>query len=122
DLTVTAGYSYIRAENRSPGDNLGNDLARRPRHSLSASADYRLPFGLSLGSTVLMVGDSFDDAGNFVRLDGYVIAGVRAEMPVSEQISVYGRVDNLFDAGYQTVAGYGTPGRAAYGGVRVKLD
>ena len=43
-------------------------------------------------------------------------------MPVSGQISVYARVDNLFDADYQTVAGYGTPGRAAYGGVRVKLD
>jgi vitamin B12 transporter len=43
-------------------------------------------------------------------------------MPVSKIFSVYGRVDNLFDARYQTVAGYGTYGRAAYGGVRVKLN
>jgi vitamin B12 transporter len=41
---------------------------------------------------------------------------------VTEQIAVYGRVDNLFDEEYQTVANYGTPGRAAYAGVRLRFD
>lgn len=34
-------------------------------------------------------------------------------------IEVYGRVENLFDEHYETIFRYGTPGRAAYGGVRV---
>ncbi len=43
-------------------------------------------------------------------------------MPVNDRLSVYARVDNVWDEQYETVAGYGTLGRAAYGGVRVKLD
>ncbi|MFS0771774.1 TonB-dependent receptor plug domain-containing protein [Sphingomonas sp. 1P08PE] len=121
-LTFTGNYSYIDSENRSAGTNLGRDLARRPRQTVTANIDYRFPFGLSVGGTVTHVGDSFDDASNTVRLDGYVLAGLRAELPIGERLSVYGRVDNLFDEDYRVVAGYGVFGRAAYGGVRVKLD
>lgn len=121
DLTFTANYSYIHAENRAAGATFGKDLARRPRQTVNVSLDYKLPLGLSLGGTISHVGDSFDNAANTVRLDGYVLAGVRAEMPIGDHFAVYGRVDNLFDERYQTVSGYGTLGRAAYGGVRVKL-
>lgn len=121
-LSLRAAYTHVDAQNRSPGANLGNDLARRPQDSGSLSADYRFGFGLSLGGTILMVGDSFDDAGNAVRLDGYALVGIRAEMPVSRNLALYGRVDNLFDDKYQTVATYGTQGTAAYGGIRLRFD
>ncbi|PTQ65208.1 vitamin B12 transporter [Sphingomonas sp. PP-CE-3G-477] len=120
-LTLTANYSYIDTENRSIGDNFGNVLARRPRQTASVDADYRFAFGLSVGGTVTMVGDSFDDAANTTRLDGYALAGMRAELPIGERFAVYGRVDNLTDARYETIAGYGNYGRAAYGGVRLRL-
>ena len=122
DLTFTGNVSYIDSENRSPGANFGKDLARRPKETASVSVDYRLPFGLSVGGTVSVVGDSYDDAGNFTRLDGYTLASLRAELPVGDRIVVYGRVENLFDEKYQTVATYGTFGRTAFGGVRVKFD
>ena len=76
---------------------------------------------MSTGATVTMVGDSFDDAANSVRLDGYALAGVRASMPIGQNLELYGRIDNLFDADYATAAGFGTYGRAAYGGVRVSF-
>ncbi len=120
-LTLTANYSYIHTENRSIGDDFGKTLARRPEQTASVNADYRFPFGLSIGGTVTMVGDSFDDSANAVRLDGYALGGVRAEFPIGERFAVYGRVDNITDASYQTIAGYGTYGRAAYGGVRLRL-
>ncbi len=120
-LTFQAAYSYIRTENRSEGF-VGKDLARRPDQSVSVSADYRLPFGLVVGGTVQMVGDSFDNAANSVRLEGYTLASLRAELPVGDRFSLYGRVENLFDEKYETVANYGTIGRAVYGGIRVKLD
>ncbi|MDE0879860.1 MAG: TonB-dependent receptor, partial [Sphingomonas bacterium] len=121
-LTFSANYSYIDSQNRVAGANFGNDLARRPHQTVSANVDYVFPFGLSIGSTVTHVGDSFDNAANTVRLDGYVLASIRAEMPVGDRLSVYGRVENLFDERYEVVRGYGTYGSAAYGGVRVKLD
>ena len=121
-FTIQGSYSFIDTENLTPGADFGNDLARRPRQSASVSADYRFGFGLSIGGTVNIVGDSFDNAANATRLDGYALAGIRAEMPVTRSISVYGRVDNLFDEKYETVAGYGTYGRAAYGGIRLRFE
>jgi vitamin B12 transporter len=121
-LTVTGSYSYVDARDRSAGSaTYGNRLARRAANAVSVSADYVWPFGLSTGATVTMVGDSFDNAANTRRLDGYALAGVRASFPVGDHLEVYGRVDNLTDENYQTAYGYGTYGRAAYGGVRVRF-
>jgi vitamin B12 transporter len=121
-LSLSASYTWTHAENRTPGASFGQDLARRPRDIVSVSADYRLPAGLSVGGTILMVGDSFDYAALDPRLDGYVIASLRAELPITRRVSLYGRVENLFDERYQTVAGYGSTGRAAYGGIRLRFD
>lgn len=121
-LNVTASYSYIDARDRSGRPAFdGKRLPRRAAHSVSLSADYDWSFGLSTGATITMVGDSFDNAANNVRLDGYALAGLRASFPVGGHFEIYGRVDNLFDADYATAAGYGTYGRAAYGGVRARF-
>ncbi|KQM26385.1 MULTISPECIES: TonB-dependent receptor plug domain-containing protein [unclassified Sphingomonas] len=120
-FTVAAAYTWLDAENRSVGTaNFGRKLARRPANSMTVNADYRWAFGLSTGATVTMIGDSFDNASNARRLDGYVLTDLRAAFPVTERVEVYGRVENLFDERYQTIFQYGTPGRAAYGGVRVR--
>ncbi len=116
-FAVRAAYTYLDATNRDTG----SQLARRPRHALSASADWTSPLaGLTLGADLRMVGDSFDDAGNFTALDGYALVTLRASVPVGQHIELYGRVENVTDEQYQTVAGYGTYGRSAYAGVRVK--
>jgi len=121
-LNVTASYSYIDARDRSGRPAFdGKRLPRRAAHAVSLSADYDWSFGLSTGATLTMVGDSFDNAANSVRLDGYALAGVRASLPVGQNFEIYGRVDNLFDADYATAAGFGTYGRAAYGGVRARF-
>ena len=122
-LSALAVYSYIDTENRTAGSaNEGNWLARRPRHALTTSMDWRSPLaGLSLGGDVRLVGDSFDDAGNVTRLDGYALVDVRASMPLGEKVEIFGRVENVFDTDYTTVAGYGTQGRAAYLGARLRM-
>ena len=121
-LNVTASYSYIDARDRSGRPAFDSKrLPRRAAHAVSLSADYDWSFGLSTGATLTMVGDSFDDAANAVPLDGYALAGIRASFPVGPNFEIYGRVDNLFDADYATASGYGTYGRAAYGGVRARF-
>lgn len=119
--SVTAGYAYIATRDRSAGQaTLGNRLARRPVHSGSAGMDYR-GRGFGIGGTVQFVGDSFDDAGNRVRLDGYALAMLRGHVALGERIELFGRIENLFDARYETVAGYGTYGRTASVGLRARL-
>ena len=88
-LTIVGNYTYTDTENRSPGY-VGKDLQRRPRDTASVSADWRTPLGLSLGATVTIVGDSFNDVGNFGRLDGYALAGIRAK--VTERFSLRRRL------------------------------
>ncbi len=100
----------------------GKDLARRPRHAVTVSADWETPLaGLTLGADLRLVGDSFDDAAGTVPLDGYVVATLRASVPVSVGVEVFGRVENLTDEAYQTVAGYNTPGRSGFIGARARF-
>ena len=115
-------YTYLRARNLTAGAaNFGKDLARRPRNTLTASVDWTSPWnGIALGAEVHMQSASYDDAGNFTRLEGGETVMVRASLPVNERIELFGRVENLFDTHVQTAAGYGTPGRSVYGGIRVR--
>ncbi|UUL82840.1 TonB-dependent receptor plug domain-containing protein [Sphingomonas qomolangmaensis] len=120
-LRIQGSYTHIDARNRSPGDaNFDRRLARRPSDSVTTTVDYSWPFGLQTGATLTHVGTSFDNASNARRIEGYVLAELRAALPVTRNVELYGRVENLFDERYETLFRYGTPGRAAYGGVRVR--
>ncbi|MAL26015.1 MAG: TonB-dependent receptor [Croceicoccus sp.] len=122
NLRLGLVYSLLDTEDRTSGGSFeGNDLNRRPDNALTAMIDWASPVGLMLGTDVRLVGDSFDDRGNAVRLDGYVTVDLRASLPIGERLELFGRVENLFDAGYQTVAGYNSGGAAAYGGARVRI-
>ncbi len=118
NLSFHAAYSYVKAVNRGNG----KDLARRPRHAVSVAGDWTTPLaGLALGADLRMVSGSYDDGGNFTRLDGYALVTLRASLPVGEAFELYGRVENLGGVHYQTAAGYGTAGRSAFVGARAKF-
>ncbi len=132
NLSLNAVYSYIDNENRSAGStNLGNTLARRPKHALTWSVDWfskgrdngviGFAKGLNLGADVRLVGDSFDNPANTRRLDGYVLVTARATFPVTERVEIYGRIENALDQRYQTVSFYKTAGRNASFGVRTRF-
>jgi len=118
-LNVSAQYTHVNARNRSPGFDQGLELPRRPRDTASVIADYRTAFGLGFGATVTLVGNSFDDTSNTTPLQGYALVDLRASFALRPGIELYGRVENVGDAKYETIFQYGTIGRAAYGGVRV---
>lgn len=119
-LRLGVVYTWLETENRTAGNaNFGRDLPRRPQNTATVSADWTSPLaGLSLGADIRLVSDSFDNASNSVRLDGYYLATVRAALPLGERAELFGRVENLTDERYETVAGYGTWGRSAYIGIR----
>lgn len=117
-LTASAVYSYVKAVSRATG----KDLARRPRHALTLSADWKSPLhGLTVGADLRVVSARFDDAGNFTRLGGHELLTLRASLPVSDRFELFGRIENLTDQRYQTVAGYGTYGRTAAFGARARF-
>ena len=121
-LQAQVSYTWTDARNRTAGSaNSGRQLARRPRHSVTTLVDYAWDFGLQTGATLTHVGASFENAANTRRLAGYVLVDLRASFPITGAIEIYGRVENLFDESYETSFGYGQPGRAGHGGVRVRF-
>jgi len=117
NLQLRAVYAFTDAENRDTG----NQLARRPRHAATLSAEWSPVTDFTFGADMRIVSNAFDDAGNFTRLDGYEVVTVRAALDVSEEVQLFGRVENLFGEDYQTAAGYNARGRAAFIGARLAL-
>lgn len=117
ELVLGAAYAFTDTENRQTG----TTLARRPRHAATLTGEWQVLPALSLGADVRIVSSSFDDAGNFVPLEGYELLTLRAAFDISDAVQLFGRVENLWDEKYQTAAGYGTRGRSAFVGARLAL-
>ena len=60
------------------------------------------------------------DVGS-VKLDDYTLLNLTAAYQISDAVKAYARVENATDEDYETIEGFGTPGRAAYIGVTTKF-
>jgi len=114
---VAVNYSVINAFDEATG----NRLPRRAEQTFSLVADYRMENGLGIGTTIFVAGDSFENAANTIRLDGYALADVRVSYGITESLEVFGRIENVTDEQYETVFLYGQPGRGVFGGVRYRM-
>ena len=114
---IRAVYAFIDTENRDTGLR----LARRPRHAGTLILEWDSWDGIALGADLRVVSGSFDDAANLVPLAGFATLDLRASWDASDTIALFGRVENLWDEDYQTAAGYGTQGRAAFIGARLLM-
>jgi vitamin B12 transporter len=120
-LDMRFNYSLVNARIKTFGAQFNNRLALRPQDSAQLSVDWQSPWKAKLGASLSVIGDSFDNQGNSVRLDGFALAGLRASIPISDAIELFGRIENLFDARYEIVSGYGTLRRNAHIGARAKF-
>jgi vitamin B12 transporter len=118
ELSVRAAYTYTDTENKITGD----PLLRRPRNKVSLDTTYAFTAKLKGTVGVIYVGERTDE--DFVTympatLDGYMLVNLYASYDVRKNVTLFGRLENLFDEDYEQAIGYGTPGRAGYGGVKV---
>ncbi|MEH3101895.1 TonB-dependent receptor plug domain-containing protein [Sphingomonas adhaesiva] len=120
-LSLDANYSWIASEDRSPGA-IPQQLLRRPRNTANASANYSFPdAGPSFGAAVRWSGETFDfNNTDFsrTRLSPYTLVDLRAEYPLSRDVRVFIRGENVLDESYRTIFEYGTLGRSIYAGLR----
>jgi len=115
-----AAYTYLEARDLTQA----RDLARRPRHALALSADWETPLaGFTLGADLRLQGDSveYNFLGTPTRLDGFAVTTLRASLPLGDKFELYGRVENVGNVRYETAAGFNTPGRSAYAGIRARF-
>lgn len=115
-----AAYTWLKARDRT----LDRDLARRPRHMVTANLDWQTPLdALKLGADLRFASKSVEYAfgGGVLPLDSYVVATLRAELAVGERIVLFGRIENLGDEDYEVASGYNAAGRSAYVGARARF-
>lgn len=121
-LFASGNYSWVAAEDRSPGSaDLGRQLARVPRHLANVEGGVDLPQGLRASLAARHAGRTFDRAGSATVLPGYWLLDLRAQWQVTEGLTVNGRVENLGDKQYETAGGYGALGRTVYFGLRSRF-
>jgi vitamin B12 transporter len=118
-------YTWLDAEERQVEGGLKLREVRRPRHSFNLLGHGRSG-RLTWGATLAYVGERGDtDFDVFpaspVTLGDYVLASLRFAFRISSTLEAYVRAENAFDARYQDVVGYRTPGRTAYAGLRFRF-
>lgn len=112
-LIFSVNYAYIDAIDRATGA----PQIRTPRHSGEIAMSYRSG-GRFSGAAILTYNGEETDGAFGGDVDDWVRVDLSAQFRLSEKIEIYGRVENLLDADYQQVSGYGTPGLSGYAGVR----
>ena len=55
------------------------------------------------------------------RMSSFWLLNLNARYNLNKNVSLYARIENLFDKDYETVYGYSQPGRGAYVGVNFKM-
>ena len=111
-LALTGNYTYNDTD-----DTTGDARIRRPEHLFNLGLDWRPQAGrVVLGIHLRGAYEAQDIDGS--SLDDYEVVNVNASYNFPGGLSLYGRVENLFDEDYQEVPNYNTSGAAAYAGVR----
>jgi vitamin B12 transporter len=118
--TIKGNYTFLTTRNESAALK-GKRLPRTPDQMGSVDLAYAASAKLSLSLSVRYVGDSFDNAYNTTRLSDYTLADLRANYVLTSRVELYGRIENLTDAHYETAAGYGQIGRRVWLGVHTRL-
>lgn len=113
-LVIKASYTWLKPRNEVTN----TDLARRARDSFQTSINWQANKRLGLSASLTHTGDSYDAANHLNPLDGYTLVDLRASYAITDGLELYGRVENVFDADYEVVRGYGTLGRGAFLGLR----
>ena len=106
-------------------DEIANtELLRRPKHKANFTASYQASDALGLSASVVYVGPwmDFDRQGLWFTprdFQGYTVVNIAASYAVNDKVTVFGRVDNLFDKRYEVPVGWNAPGVGVFGGIKV---
>jgi vitamin B12 transporter len=118
-IRVRADYTFTRTADLATG----LELLRRPKEKWSANVIWNPIDPLTLSGTVLHTGSFVDANRDFsiprLLAPGYTVVNVAADYALTDQVKVFGRVDNLFNVHYQNPTGFLQPGLGVFGGIRV---
>ncbi len=95
----------------------GVRVAREPRNAFAATLNISPSDRLNTSISATYNGSELNSFGAGI-LDDWLRLDVRATYDLGSGLSLYGRIENIFDTEYQSVLGYGTPDRSIFAGIR----
>ncbi|MEI6847809.1 MAG: TonB-dependent receptor [Chlorobiaceae bacterium] len=119
-LQIAGNYTHNKTE-----DPYGVQLVRRPENKGGLSGKYRIGKSASFCATMQWVGErtevttAKDINGNSVgKLPDYFLLNLAGACNLTENVELYGRIDNVLNKWYEEAWGYATAGRSAYAGIK----
>lgn len=95
-------------------------LPYRPQHLIQLTANYqptdKIRVGLSALRQIDRQRDNYQDYNT--DIDDFLVVNLVADLELTESLSVFGRIDNLFDKSYALTYDYPALGRSVYFGAR----
>ena len=124
-LSAHLTYTYTDAVDLSSGEEV--KLIRRPENKATFSISYSPFEKLQFHSSVRYLGNRVDEdfsafPSKRVSIESYTLMDLSVNYQLISNLSLFGRVENLFDSDYEEVLYYGTLGRAFYAGFTFDLS
>ena len=123
DWHFSTNYTYLNAQfldsfvTQNPLDNddasrvmRGDRIPGLPEHIFKASLEVDLWQRWSIAIDTLYSGDQFfrgDEANETSHLGGYWVFNARTEVEITDNVTLFGSVNNIFDRQYKTFGVYG---------------
>lgn len=103
-------------------DKNGKDLARRAKREVKGGINYYGINRLNVGLDARYVGTRYDRADQKGAQTGrYTLLDFTLNYDLNDNLSLYGKIDNLTDKNYQSVEGYTASPRAWYVGMKASF-
>jgi vitamin B12 transporter len=121
DLAFKFEYTFTQATD----DILHEELLRRPKHKFSLNTAWHATSRLSFNATVLRLSSWIDGNRDFsvprLTAPGYTTVDVAASYTLASHLTLYARINNLFDRRYQNPTGFLQPPLGAFAGIRTNF-
>ena len=119
-MTAYANYTFTQAK-----DSNNDELVRRPKHTANIGLAYQITEKWGSNVNVSYVGnriDSYFDEATYVssrvKMPSYTLVNLGVNYQLSQNLTVYANLNNLFDKKYENIIGYGQDGRNVYIGLK----
>jgi outer membrane receptor protein involved in Fe transport len=128
DLSITAGYTYNDAEDRSD-DRVTDHVLFIPENKVDLGLHYTVPY---IKTLIDLTGIYVDDAYSSLPFPGnedeeveqtsdYFIMNARISKTFLKNYEAYLAVNNIFDTDYEPETGFPAPGRNLYVGLTARF-
>lgn len=122
NLSILLNYTYTKTEDKETGQ----ELLRRPKNQGSLGINWRFLDRGNFNLGIIYVGKRNDTdttvyPAKQITMDSYIRVDLACSYRVTENLEIFGRIENLFNKDYEEVYGYATPGISAYGGIKAEF-